>query len=85
MKGIFPRPGDDLMVALTEVEICVLIKWHRAQPKRIAKIVGAKLCDLRSGQIFKTHRERKAIIDYAKETFNAHMDRAKGLQSILKS
>lgn len=73
------------MVALTKAEICVLVKWHCAQPKRIVKIAGTSLCDLRNDALLKTARDRNFVINECKEIIKAHMDRAKGLQSILKS
>jgi len=72
-------------VALSDAEVLALINYHIAQAKRVTKTVGEKLCDLRSGSIFKSRASSSALIEHGRKLVRAHLDRATGLQSFLKS
>ena len=78
MSNISPIPGDDRMVAVTEIEICALVQWHARQCGRITNQVGKMVLTKFS------RREARIVIDEGEKMVKAHIARAKELQSILK-
>lgn len=74
-----------LTVALSDTEVMALVNWHINMSNRTIKVVGKKLLTLRAKSLFPTKRESDALIQFGREQCEAHLQRAKGLQSILNT
>lgn len=80
-----PAAERPFTLALSHAEVAALVNHHIAQTRRCTKFVGNKLLDLRASSVLPNAREAKAYIDEGRKIVEAHVQRAKGLQSILKS
>lgn len=74
-----------LTVALSHAELVAVINYHVAATRRISKLTGKTLLEKRAENVFFKSRESAALISEARKQVDAHMARALGLQSILKS
>lgn len=80
-----PASERPYSVALSVAEIHALINHHIAQTKRCTKFVGNKLLKLQASSPLPSKRESNAYIEEGRKIVEAHINRAKGLQSILQS
>ncbi len=71
-------------VALSDAEVFALIKHHVAMTKRVTKIVGNKLLVLSAKSPLPQRRDSNALIEEGRKMVEAHLARAKGLQSFIK-
>ena len=87
-KKIFcwePAEERPFQVELSLAEIHALVNHHIAQTKRCTKFVGNKLLKLSASSALPNRRESNAYIEEGRKIVEAHIARAKGLQSILQS
>jgi len=85
ISGWEPAPDRPYQVELSVAEVHALIKHHISQTRRCTKFVGNKLLKLQAGSAFPKKREADAYIEEGRKIVAAHISRAKGLQSFLKS
>ena len=72
-------------IQLWSTEIAALVNWHIGCTKKITRAVGSRVCELSASSVFGKPRESRLLIDEGKKLIEAHILRARGLQSILKS
>jgi hypothetical protein len=83
-SGWEPAEERPYTVALSLAEVHALINHHISQTKRCTKFVGNKLLKLSASSPLPTSQESKAYIEEGRKIVEAHISRAKGLQSFLK-
>ena len=82
--SIEPAEEHPYTVALSSAEVVALIKHHIRMTKRVTKVVGDKLLVLQAKSLLPNRRESSAMIEQGRVMVEAHLKRAKGLQSILR-
>ena len=79
-----PAAERPYTVSLSVAEVHALINHHISQTKRCTKFVGNKLLKHAASSVLPSERESKAYIEEGRKIVEAHIARAKGLQSFLK-
>ena len=79
-----PAAERPYAVQLSAAEVHALINHHVSQTKRCTKFVGNKLLKLSATSVLPNRRQSSAYIEEGRKIVDAHISRAKGLQSILK-
>jgi len=85
ISGWEPAEKRPFQVDLSVAEIHALVNHHVAQTKRCTKYVGNKLLKLSASSVLPNRRESNAYIEEGRKIVEAHIARAKELQSILQS
>jgi len=80
-----PVADRPYQVALSAAEVYALVNHHISQTKRCTKFIGNKLLKVSEHSVSLSPRESKAYIKEGRKIVEAHIARAKGLQSFLKS
>jgi hypothetical protein len=86
ISGWEPAAERPYTVALSAAEVHALVNHHVAMTKRCTKFVGNKLLKLQAGSsVLPKKREVDAYIEEGRKIVEAHIKRAQGLQSFLKT
>ena len=85
ISGWEPAADRPYTVALSTAEVQALVNHHAKMAKRCTKFVGNKLLKISPTSASLSPRETKAYIEEGRKIVEAHIARAQGLQSILKS
>lgn len=86
MKASCQEPAErNLTLAVSEAEVVALVKFHCAQAKAITKRFGKAALELRASSLLPSGRQLEKLAVVARAQQEAHIARAKGLASLLKS
>ncbi len=76
-----PRPHT---IALSDAEMAALINYHLREAKATSARLGKAIIQLRAGSLFSVGRREKELITHTEKHIEAHLNRTRGLISIME-